>query len=347
MRKTKKFLDEIFTKSNALSFLRLFFALLVVVSHAYPLGGFGTEPVIFGMSLGGLAVAGFFTISGFLITNSRVNQPTKVYFLRRTLRIYPGYIVALFVTAFALAPYIALRGGSWNLAMSIEYFARGSLIIFGQPTALRSSVSELPYNAGINGSLWTLQPELIAYIALGVLYLNRKIMSAKITHLVLFVVLATVIELSNVSHFSILHSEAWIAVRPALVLWLYFLGGNIIFHFRKQIQSDRRYLILGFAGLLFGCATETLESFGAIALSLCILWLGSSLPNILHTIGIKNDYSYGIYVYAFPIQQLLSSLGMNAFGYLNYLLLTFAILSPAAILSWFCIEKPAINLGKK
>lgn len=346
MYKNKDFLDDLLTKSNALSFLRLFFAILVIISHSFPIGGFGAEPKAFGLSLGGGAVAGFFTISGYLITNSRVTQSPKNFFIRRLLRIYPGYLIAIFFTAFIFAPLIASKAGSWSIQNAVEYVAKSFLIVFGQPNSLQGSVAELPYDEGINGSLWTLAPEVIAYATLGLLYLNQKIRNSEAVPVVVFAILAAVIEMSNPVHEWMLLGEEWQYVRPALVLWLYFLAGNILFKTRKVIQKNKKSLPLSILFLILGCYTETLESIASIPLAFLILWTASALPEIFRKVGKKNDISYGVYIYAFPVQQTLTCFGIQNLGYISYFCLTLATVFPLATASWFFVERPFIDIGK-
>jgi len=72
------------------------------------------------------------------------------------------------------------------------------------------------------------------------------------------------------------------------------------------------------------------------------LWLGMHLP--LHMVGARNDYSYGVYIYAFPVQQVLVVWGANRWGYWPYTLLAVASVLPFAVASWWIIEKHALRL---
>jgi hypothetical protein len=75
------------------------------------LGGFGHEPALGDATIGRFAVGGFFAISGFLVTGSRLRLPAGAFGWRRFLRVFPGLWVCLLVTAFVLAPAVgALRG---------------------------------------------------------------------------------------------------------------------------------------------------------------------------------------------------------------------------------------------
>src|ERR1700735_4762511 len=107
-------LDTFDFRHNAIGFLRLFFAAIVVVSHAFALGGFGDDPLARWnhgyWDLGNLSVGGFFVLSGFLIARSaeRVGNVRR-YLRHRFLRIFPAFWACLIVVAFAIGPVVALR----------------------------------------------------------------------------------------------------------------------------------------------------------------------------------------------------------------------------------------------
>ena len=97
-------------RSNSIGFLRWLMAFMVIFSHAGPLAGFygghdlGTQ-ISDEQSLGGVAVAGFFFLSGFLITKSKMGRAsTPRFFWRRIMRIFPGWFLILIITAYVLAP---------------------------------------------------------------------------------------------------------------------------------------------------------------------------------------------------------------------------------------------------
>src|SRR5947209_465064 len=102
---------------NSLNAIRLVLAALVLVSHSWPLLGLPEPTPVFGETLGSVAVAGFFAISGYLITGSRMKIGIVRFAWHRALRIYPGYWVVLVVTAFVLAPIVSfLADERWSFA---------------------------------------------------------------------------------------------------------------------------------------------------------------------------------------------------------------------------------------
>ena len=75
-----------------------------------------------------------------------------------------------------------------------------------------------------------------------------------------------------------------------------------------------------------------------------LLWLGAHLP--FYWIGAKNDYSYGVYIYAYPLTQLLISLGAERVGFWPFMLLTASVTLAFAVASWWLVEKRALQLKK-
>ncbi len=125
--------------------LRFFLAAAVVVFHAWPLGGFGPDPVQVltgGQARGGgtIAIMAFFGLSGYLLLHSRQRSAPLSFAWRRALRIFPGYWISIIATAFVVGP--------WYLA--VAWFPGPGV------------------GASVNASLWTLFPEMICYAVLAV-----------------------------------------------------------------------------------------------------------------------------------------------------------------------------------
>lgn len=72
-------------RDNGLNAIRLVLAFLVIISHSWSLGGFGYEPRLGDATIGRFAVGGFFAISGFLVTGSRLRLSAGAYGWRRFL----------------------------------------------------------------------------------------------------------------------------------------------------------------------------------------------------------------------------------------------------------------------
>jgi len=119
-------------KSNALNFLRVFGALLVIVSHTPHVTGLGEHPNIGTMELGVIPVTYFFVISGFLITGSRYKLDGPRFTMRRLARIFPGWWLAIVITALGLSAVAAHERGGWNVRDVVVYIVRNLLFLPGQ-----------------------------------------------------------------------------------------------------------------------------------------------------------------------------------------------------------------------
>ncbi len=166
----KAFFDN---RENNLDFLRLFFAVLVIFSHGFPLGvgKEAAEPMsrLSGgqTTLGTVAVDSFFIISGFLITHSYLrSRSVGNYFKKRVERIYPGFIVCMLICALVVVP---LAGA----ASPFPHFFSRALNFAAATSLLREFSYQHAFtanpNGAINGSVWSISYEFACYIAVAML----------------------------------------------------------------------------------------------------------------------------------------------------------------------------------
>ena len=158
---------------NNIGVLRLLFALMVLVSHSYVIARGSNEPEPFHSlsnhqtTMGGIAVDGFFLLSGYLVVKSWVASSSAIDFVRKRLtRIYPGYLVALFVSAVIAAAHAS--SGPLNYARILFYrneaVLKAALFVqTPQDFLICNTFVANPMPLIVNGSLWTLQPELECY----------------------------------------------------------------------------------------------------------------------------------------------------------------------------------------
>jgi peptidoglycan/LPS O-acetylase OafA/YrhL len=351
-------------RHNSLNFLRLMLATAVVFSHSIALGSFGSETILGKTTVGMIAVYGFFGISGFLIARSASSRGVGRYLWQRFLRIFPGYWACLAVTAFLFG---AVAWFHQNPTLSrtcgvhcyltepngpFGYIAHNLWLKVNQFWIART----LPGTHSLgtwNGSLWTLWYEFVCYLllagaaVLGLLKRRWWIASAAALVWLAEIVIASVPSFASAlnpwSDFNIMRLLAFVPI---------FLAGSLLHLFRERIP-DSGALALGstilfLVGLLIPvggsvpAVTMNSPDLTAVFLVYPLVWLGIHLP--FHAVGAANDYSYGIYIYAFPIQQLLLLWGLNRWGYLPYTLLTLAGIAPFALASWWLVEKHALKL---
>lgn len=336
-------------KKNSLGFLRSVLAVLVVVEHTYILGEFGLEPLTKlsdgQISSGALAVHSFFVISGFLITYSYLRtQNFWRYLWHRLLRIFPGFWVCLGVIAFIIAPviYRAEHGnlnGYWttNTDNPFSYIIQNITLHIKQPdiAGLMSAHAE----KSLDGSLWTLEWEFILYLLIGFLGLSTILKKFRLVTLLIFIAfLATY--LFDPCHCTLLwfyYTAGRVASLPVL-----FMVGAIFWLYREKIYFDFRIFLLAVLISLVAIQFKFYLWVEPFALPYIILWLAVTFP--LDWFDKYGDYSYGIYIYSFPIQQALVQFGFQELGAIIYFIFSLILTMPFAILSWHYIEQPSLRL---
>lgn len=325
----------------------MLFAAIVVWGHAFGVGGFGGDPIwrfSHGSEQAGfLAVGGFFVLSGFLIARSYESIGNLGRFLwHRVLRIFPGYWVCLLVTAFAIAPlayahqHHSLAGFLHVTDSPAEYVWSNWWLINGLPT-IGTLIARSPYPSSLNGSLWTLPYEFLCYCAVALLgfagLLRRRralVLGAALTLWAAFFV--PIVAFGQPREF----------ISVDLELFSYFFFGAAAYLYRDVIAMR------GWVAAVFAVAAALSLPTRAYALLIppCLSYVAlyAAMRWGPRSFDRKLDLSYGTYIYAFPVQQLLVIYGLNALGFAPYLAITLAVTALLAFASWIAIERPSLSL---
>ncbi len=334
------------SRKNGFGALRLMLALLVILSHAPEMADGDRHREIlthlFGtLSFGDLAVDGFFIISGYLISASMLSN-SKGFLRRRIMRIYPGFVVASAFCVFIVGP---LAGANLSALSLREWSAVGLHISSLRPPQL-NHVFDGSHYAALNGSMWTIRFEFGCYLLTCLLglagILKRPRMLLSITGAL------GLLHIWAQSHSLPVAPKLFIAVlgRPEdlLRLALAYMAGSC---FRVLSPPFRSKIALGAALLLIpamfshALAETALVTLGGYGL----LWLAFSVKNPLFLrINAKEDISYGVYLYAFPIGKLLFLYNPQMNIWLNAAL-TACLALIAGWISWKLVERPAMRLG--
>jgi peptidoglycan/LPS O-acetylase OafA/YrhL len=329
-------------RHNSLNAMRLFLALAVIVSHAWPLSGVGADPMLGDLTLGHWAVAGFFSISGYLITASRLGETSTANFLlRRAARIYPGYWAVLAFVAFVAAPLALLLSGAplstwWSAEDNgLLYLLRNASLLRGQ-ISLAGSPTNTPFASDWNGSLWSLPFEFTCYVAVALLGATAALRRSP--HPILAATLGILV-LNAALHLGVLPGAGNYYLDRFLTFGQFFFCGAALKALSPHIpvQGD---LAVAAAGVLVVSALHGQSAtFAGLPLAYLCMWLAIHLP--LQAIGRKTDISYGVYLYAFPVQQLLAVAGVHQVSFLLYAMLSVLLTVPLGYLSFRYIEHPA------
>jgi peptidoglycan/LPS O-acetylase OafA/YrhL len=345
-------------RHNSVNALRLFLAGLVLVSHTIQDSTGGPDPVgwLTGshVDLGTIAVDGFFALSGFLIAGSYLHSPSVWRYLwRRALRILPGFYVCLIVSAAVIAP----------LAWVLEHGHLAGFPLLGDTSA----TSYVWRNAGlfinqfyiadafegeaVNGSLYTLFYEFFCYLLIAVIGVAGVLTRRAWAMVAIFILVWVLMFTEAVADTGLVlgHPTREILLRFGTM----FLAGTLALLYADRIGLTARGGILAgltlVAALLICVPIEnearselTYSLLAPPAVAYLVLLTGSSRR--LTRIGSRRDLSYGLYVYAWPVQATLLVLGAASWWLPLYLAVSLAIAMALAFLSWTFVEAPALAL---
>ena len=348
------FEQKIGGRENNFDFLRFLLATLVLFYHCFPLlygAGERTPSWIERAASygGGSAVDFFFVISGFLITQSWERTPQAGRFLqKRILRIYPAFILVSLFCALVVGPL-----GAADLKAYLHHFHPAGFVAYMLLLVgpyLPPVLLTVPYPGQVDGSFWTLRYEFECYLlvlALGLtgLILRRSAVAA----LLVCVFLLSVTSLSGYSlplpdrEFHVLGNPTkWIR------LALFFLVGMTFYLFRERVRNTPLLLVLSAAAVILGMIFPKWQvPTLAVAGSYLLLWFAFLPIPRLARFARYGDFSYGIYLFAFPVQQLLvRSLRPVLTPLLLFCLALLVSLLLAAV-SWHFVEAPALRLKRR
>jgi len=334
-------------RNNNFNLLRFLAASLVIVYHEYCITGTPvyTEPV-FRLTRGrddsgGLAVALFFVISGFLVTQSFVGRGGRLieFLSARCLRIFPALWIAVPFTIIVASFASAVPWGRYLTHPQTLRFWLNDSILVNMKFTLPGAFLHLPVPRNVNGSLWTLPTEFRMYLVcagLGLLgiYASRSIFNALCLTFVLAGAVTRIEALPFVEHD--IHVAGWVFA---------FMIGAAFYVNRDQIRLSvpLALLLLAMTIPLRDSGIGRIEALPAIAYATLCFCLHPDLHfPAFHKIG---DYSYGLYIYAFPLQQQMYFYHPGISWQMG-MLLTYPLILGMAILSWHLVEKPALGLKK-
>lgn len=336
-------------RGNSFGFVRLALACLVILSHSWTLGGHGSEALQAGTkeTLGRLAVYGFFALSGFLIAQSYQSTGSVMrFFWHRALRIGPGYYACLLVTALVLSSMQRLweSGSLAGHAQDIGAFLYANKTLRIHSYSIGKTLSDHPYGYVWIGALWTLIYEFKCYVLAAVLGVTGILRRAPLLVLLGYVATLAAVAVET-AHEGALQSISPLWIDPPLIEFVpCFLAGMVAWLYRDRIRSSGALAALLFAGaLVVLCAWPAWFTLAAVAtVPYVTLYLAARLP--IRELERHGDLSYGMYLYGFPVQQLLVTTGAASLGPVVFALLAIVATVPFAAGSWFLVERPMLRL---
>ena len=336
-----KTLADVFVgKNNNLTFIRLVAALSVIYGHtAAIVAGAPADwvAVTTGYAyLGGVAVDLFFLISGFLVTASILNGGVKNYVASRALRIFPALWVNLIIVTFVLGSVVTTlpvteyltHKDVWSYFKGLAFTYQGGFFLPG--------VFTQNHNQAVNGSIWSVLIEVWLYIILAFFYIFGLIRSRAIFNTIFFALI--IILWSDNSYI-----PASLRSATNLHVCLLFYIGSFLYINKDSVPISPYFMLfsLFLAGITIG--TEKF-AYGYILL-LVTFFCTVSFQKQFSWLDKWGDYSYGVYLYGWPAQQLTVWIFPSFSGIQNWLMAS-AIALFCGVASWHLIEKKALRLKK-
>lgn len=332
-------------RRNALNLLRLFFAVLVIFSHAIVLGGYRSETLWGYGTVGGIAVDGFFAVSGFLIAASAMRNHVTRYMWQRVLRIFPAFWACLILTALLAGPIGWLAethplSGYWTAPNGPLHYVVYNWLLEMRTWSIAGTPARIPYPAAWDGSLWSLVYEFACYLMVALLAITALLRRRRVV-LILWALswaIALVLAADGVRTYFVTIPDEMIRFVPI------FFAGTVLWLYRERVP-DSPILFSG-ALLMFAIGTflRNPDVVAGPPLAYVCIWASIHLPG--KRVGTKYDISYGTYIYAFVVAQVLAVWHVYKWGYFPFTFLTLAVTLPLAGLSCVAIEQPALRLKR-
>ena len=332
--------------SNNFDLLRLISAIFVLVSHCYELlNKLAFEPLYFASSgllrFSTVGLYSFFFISGYLVSRSFYKtESVKLFVWKRFLRIYPALIFTVIITVFIIAPAFTnetltayfLNIGTYKYlvtisGLKIEYFLPG---VF-------QNIKHTDH--GVNGSLWSISLELKLYISL-ILFASVNRPRKKILCIIPLILSIIFTCLVQINYWHLQNSFDELHCRLIII---FFIGYVCSVYYRSFYINWTRLLILLFTYFL---SLIYFNSFRFIIEPFFFAFLILQISYLLPVQKLTMDISYGIYIYAFLVTQLV----LEIYRFINpvsLILIVMLVVFPLSIFSWTFIESRALKYKSK
>ncbi len=330
-------------KANGLNLIRLGLAVSVILWHSFPITGREVESHFLAQLMGQIGVDGFFAISGCLIYSSWDRNPKVGAFLwARVLRIYPAFLVCLIITPFLIAPIGLLLQGTDPAVLyaggeAFKYIG-SNFFLWPLGTTLPGTPADVPLPGVWNGSLWTLSWEFLCYLALLGLGITKAI---RIRWMPVALFVAATLGTIAVA---VLGVDVWVLTN-GLRFSLMFLAGMVVYRYRNSLPVHPLIISGAILVILLAMLLPNYRIVAAIPLAYALIAAATYIRS--KRLQLETDISYGMYIYAFPVQQVLALAGLAILPVGVFWLLSTAVTATLAYGSWMLIERNALKLKRR
>jgi len=335
-------------RQNNFALIRLIAALIVVKQHSFSSTAANLDDSIMStLKLSALGLPSFFFISGLLVSESlKKSSSWKNFLWKRFLRLYPAAWLSILFCALILGPLVT----TWHLK---DYFSSGLLYQFLSTSFLVQVKYNLPGvfenslmgNSSVNASLWTVCLELKLYIGL-LLFWLIKIRGKRYILISLIILLFTLGQIFPYETGKLIYNATGKHLNNIeITCTLIFLTGVLANIYQKKISIKNYWMLIIPFLLLIIINFQNMRLLVFLFVPLVNLFVATKGISNLKKITPAADLSYGIYVFAYPIQQVVANY-LQPQGTWMFFLESLIIIIPFALFSWYMVEKKALNFKK-
>jgi len=329
---------------NNFDFLRIVFALTVAFAHLIELSDIEVLRPYRQYFNTRLAIDGFFVISGFLIAKSYENSKSlKQYVFKRIKRIVPAYVVVILFSALLFS--VISTNSFYDYYTNIQFwkYLTANLSFQNYLEPCLPGVFETNEICAINGALWTIKIEEAFYLSVPIFYWFLRVKKLKFYSLVIFIY---VLSVTYYSYFMYMDNYRIAKQLPGALA--FFATGIMFYKNFSALLKWKDYIItpclILFIVEQYIFHTQILKP---IAFGFMVFFIAYSF-RFLNNFGKYGDFTYGIYIYHFPLIQLFLFLGLFnrlpvAISGLAVMMFTLIL----AILSWYLIEIPYLSKSRR
>jgi peptidoglycan/LPS O-acetylase OafA/YrhL len=331
-------------RDNNTPLLRLLAATAVIAFHSCALTNRWTDDPLYRLTgdtnLGAVGVNCFFVLSGFLVTQSWLQRAHLPAFLAaRVLRIYPALIAAVVVSILLAGVSSAVPWGAFLTDPMTITFARHNALGWRVEYFLPGAFKSNPYPNAVNGSLWTMPVELRLYVGVAILG-ACGVLARRRVWAVTFVVLLVVFIIK----------PGWLPLptrdKAVFDLALLFALGSLAYAWRERIPLSLVAVAVGMLLYVWNPGGAVRGHWLGVLTVYSVLVLAYHPRAQAPSFNRGGDYSYGLYVYAFPVQQLIVHL-VPGLTTIELLIPAFAVTLALAAISWHFLERPILGLKSR
>lgn len=321
---------------NNFDFLRVFFALNIFGAHIINLIPEISEDYSKFLPFSSYSINGFFVISGFLITKSYYKTPSlKKFFIKRIKRIVPAYTVVIMLSFLGLSLVSSLSFLDYFTHSQTYQYLFANLIFQNYLEPCLPGVFGNNVMCAVNGALWTIKVEEGFYLSLPVImYFALRFKEKKIRFFILIYVLALI-------YYNVFRQlDMYVLAKQLPGSMVYFISGVIFYHlYDRLLKYQHILLVIAFLMVYLEKQFLGFYIFFPMAVSFIVFYAAYAFP-VLKNFGKYGDFTYGIYIFHFPMIQLVVTLGLCSIYPLELVISgLIVVVIFLGISSWYLLER--------